>query len=285
MLAASLAEAEAPVATERGLVSIADGPPFSVIRGDDLRTGTRGVTLLAGDILETGANAFVVIQLQGGRLIAIGPASQVYWAAHGGVTSLAVRRGWLKADLRAAAQCASTRVSGPRMGVQSQQAVVLLQVDETFDAVFDEQGAATLCCTAPASHPPVKETRPGQFLVARQDGIVVSGEPHPSADFLAQMPAAFRDNLPEMPAGPAAKPLEPTWVRKVSYADIQPWLTAQRSWRTGFVPRFRERLMDRTFFAAMDAHLDQHQEWTPVLHPPPPPDGTRAQDRPKPPSQ
>jgi hypothetical protein len=227
--------------------------------------------------------------MQGGRLIGIGPSSQVYWTVAGGVTSFAVRKGWLKADLRAGEKAGTARVIGPRVGVQCQQAVVLLHVTESFDAMFDEQGTGAICCTPPPVLTAAKETRAGQFLLARDDDVNVTSQSHPPDEFVTQMPVAFRDNLPAMPAVPSAGPLEPRWVRKVTYADVQPWLTAQRSWRTGFIERFRERLRDRAFFFAMDAHLAQHPEWAPILHPPPPPDGTLPAGRQppgqKPPSQ
>jgi hypothetical protein len=279
-LVATLGHARPPGTPDSGIVSIADGGPFTVIRGDDLRTGTRGVTLLAGDIIETGADAFLVIQTQAGTVIGIGASSEVYWLEHGAEIPLLVRKGWLKVDLRAAPKTDATRVAGPRAAVQCQQCVLLLHVDERSDSLYDEQGSGTL-----AGRPGAKEIGPGQFLVAREDDT--SALQRPSAQFLAQMPVAFRDNLPAMPAGASIKPLEPEWVRKVRYADIQAWLLAQRSWRVGFVTRFRERLKDRTFFVAMDAHLDQLPEWVPVLHPKPPPEppGNRPPPGTRPPLQ
>jgi hypothetical protein len=56
----------------------------------------------------------------------------------------------------------------------------------------------------------------------------------------------------------------------VSYGDVQQWLAIPRDWRAGFIPRFRARINDPIFFAAMDAHMAQHPEWQEVLHPPPP---------------
>jgi len=99
------------------------------------------------------------------------------------------------------------------------------------------------------------------------------------------MPIPFWDDLPE-PAS-AVEAVAPQSVRAVTYSDIRTGLTIPRDWRTGFIGRFRARLNGPAFFAAMDAHLALHPEWTPILHPPPPPepdrpDGSRTGGKPTP---
>jgi hypothetical protein len=221
-------------------------------------------------MVETGPGAFLVLQLQGGSLMGIGPSSGVYWLPHAAVATLVVQKGWVKADSRAEA----ISVLGPRGGIRSQRAVVILHADEHSDAVFDEQGPGTLLLSDTAATHPGKPTRPNQFFVWEQRSQAVL-MPHPSPDFLASMPIAFRDNLPQMTTAQLPKPIEPKVVRKVTYLDIQSWLALPPDWRTGFVTRFRNRLKDPAFFAAMDAHLSLHPEWKPILHPPKPPDGAR----------
>jgi hypothetical protein len=115
-----------------------------------------------------------------------------------------------------------------------------------------------------------RDIQPNQFLV-REDKQAVLSQPRPSADFLAKLPVPFRDPLPANASARLKKAVEPRVVREVSYADVQSWLTMPRDWRAGLIPRFRARLKDQSFFAAMDAHLPQHPEWTVILHPPPPP--------------
>jgi len=214
--------------------------------------------------------------MQGGSLLGIGPSSAVYWTERGGALTLYVRTGWIKADIRPEAVSGTARVMGPRLGVQCHQAVVVLHIQESADELFDEQGTATLLLRDNATKRAGKETRPSQFL-RTDDREDLTAQVGPSSDFLAQLPIAFRDTLPATAAAPATKPLEPRWLRKATYLDIQPWLTAPLAWRTGFIARFRDRLKDRAFFAAMDAHLGLHPEWAPILHPKPPPDDVRPQ--------
>jgi hypothetical protein len=157
------------------------------------------------------------------------------------------------------------------LGVQSQHAVVLIRAEDGFDAIFDEQGSARLLLRDDAATRADTLTQQNQFFV-RKDREAVATQQRPSADFVAGMPVAFRDSLPEQAANPSQKPAEAKRVRDVIYADVQSWLTIPRDWRTGFVARFRGRLKDPVFFAAMDAHLTQFPEWVPILHPPPPPE-------------
>lgn len=262
----------APVSSLSGVVSIADGGPFTIIRQSAIYAGSKGVTLLAGDIVETGPGAFLVVDLTGGSLLGIGPSTDLYILPRTDVPTLIVLKGWVKTDVRGGTALTALRLTGTRLGIQGQHAVLLLHADEVRDAVFDEQGSATLLLRDDTATRTDKATQPNQFFV-REDREAVTLQQRPSPDFVSKMPVAFRDALPAQIEGQAAKKAaEVKRVRDVSYADIQPWLTMPRDWRTGFIQRFRGRLKDPMFFAAMDAHLNQFPEWVPILHPPPPPE-------------
>jgi hypothetical protein len=271
--------ASRPSATEfSGLVSYADGDPFTIVRRDNLLTGSKGVTLLAGDMVETGPGAFLAIEVKGGNLVGLGPSTDVYFLQRD-VPTLLVLKGWVKVDAKSEAM----RVVGTRLGIQGHQAVMLLHAGERFDAVFDEQGVATLLLREDAATRVGNETAAHQFFRREDRGGVVL-QPRPSAEFVEQMPIPFMDSLPE---NVSTTKIAPQQVRAVSYSDIQTWLTMPRDWRGGFIDRFRGRLKDLAFFAAMDAHLALHPEWTTVLHPPPPPepdrrDGSRSGSKPTP---
>lgn len=254
-----------------GVVSIADGAPFTIIRQSAIRVGSKGVALLAGDIVETGPDAFLVVALTGGNLLGIGPSSQIYLLHRSEIPTLIVLRGWVKADVRGGDKAQPIRVIGTRLGIQGQRAVMLLHADDRHDAIFDEQGSATLLLRDDATTRTDRPTQPNQFFVREAHEDVVMQQ-RPSADFVAGMPVAFRDPLPEQAAARVQTPMEAKRVREVTYADIQSWLTIPRDWRSGFIARFRGRLKDPAFFAAMDAHLTQFPEWDPILHPPPPPE-------------
>ncbi len=257
-----------------GLVSLADAGAFSIVRRDTLLTGSKGVALLAGDIVETGANAFVVIQEPGGDLVGIGPSTDVYFVERQEVITLFVLRGWVKVDVKSG----PIRLTGTRLGIQGHQAVMLLHADERSNEVFDEQGSTTLL-PADDARPVGRETGPSRFFL-RGEQLDVLSQASPSAEFIEKMPAAFRDPLPVYAKLP--EPLPPHVVRAVSYSDVESWLTIPRQWRGSFVGRFRARLKDPAFFAAMDAHLALLPEWQRILHPPPEPESNRTSDPQKP---
>ena len=268
---ACLAAGKSPAPGFTGLVSIGDADSFTIVRRDTLLSGSRGVTLLAGVMVESGPDAFLAIEAQGGNLLGIGPSTEVYFLQRGDVTTLLVLKGWVKVDAKSEAM----RVVGTRLGIEGHQAVMLLYADQRFDAIFDEQGSATLLLRDDAATRGGTETVAYQFF-RREDGSGLVSQPRPSAEFVERMPVAFRDPLPEN-ASPSLKKVEPQLVRAVTYSDIQTWLTIPRDWRGGFIERFRGRLQDPAFFAAMDAHLALHPEWTPILHPPPPPEPDRRE--------
>ena len=91
VIAAPRASAEQP-----GVVKIADGPAFSIIRGDKLFEAAKGVKLLAGDFIETQPGSFLVADLPSGT-VAFGPSTRLYLMGADGLTFV-VLRGWLKLD-------------------------------------------------------------------------------------------------------------------------------------------------------------------------------------------
>src|SRR5215469_18083484 len=109
-----------------GLVSFADGGALSIVRRDTLMTGSKGVALHAGDIVETGPDAFLVIQESGGDLVGIGPSTGVYFVERQEFPTLFVLKGWVKVD----AKSGPIRLMGSRLGIQGHQAVMLLHADD-----------------------------------------------------------------------------------------------------------------------------------------------------------
>ena len=142
---------------------------------------------------------------------------------------------------------------------------MLLSADERSNAVFAEQGATTIVLPEAAATPVGKATGANHFF-RREDWLDVAPQLSPPVEFVDNMPAAFRDPLPRFIELPETVP--PRVVRSVSYSDIRTWLTIPREWRGGFIGRFRGRLKDPAFFAAMDAHQALFPEWKPILHPP-----------------
>jgi hypothetical protein len=261
-------------AQQPGVVKIADGPPFTIIRGDKLFEAAKGVKLAAGDFIETPPGSFVVADLPASIVVAFGPSTRLYLMGADGST-LVVLRGWLKLDAHPAGEGVLRRAIAMQLGAGVRQGVFVLHATDRRDEVFQESGVMTLLVRDDAVIHSNRESKITQYF-AREDRNLTVG-PRPTAPFVAEMPVQFRDPLPEgTVGGTVTKVAEAKFIREVSYADVADWLTIPREWRTGFIRRFRGRLKDRAFFSAMDARLSSHPEWTLILHPPPPPDETDA---------
>src|SRR5207245_101555 len=87
---------------------------------------------------------------------------------------------WVKVDIRSKA--APIRVLGPRMGIQSRQAVVVVYTDQRADQVFDETGPGTLLIRDDAATRTGKETQTNQFFVREERSDPVTQPCPPDVD-------------------------------------------------------------------------------------------------------
>jgi hypothetical protein len=255
-----------------GLVTLADGEPFTLIRDYHLLTGTKGAVLNSGDIIETDAKNLMFIEFQNNAVIGVGPSSRLYLLPRADTATLVLLRGWIKADIHSRASPNLFSVLGPRLGASTRGGTFVMRVKDTGDELFHEDGAMTLVIREEGRSGVPRETKVNQYLVREGRGAVTA-QPRPAAQFVDGLPVAFRDPLPAaLSERLKGRTVEPKAVREVSYDDVQAWLAMPRDWRSGFVTRFRPRLRDATFCSAVDAHMANHPEWYPILHPPPPPE-------------
>lgn len=253
-----------------GIVTLADGEPFTLIRGSHLMAGTRGATLNPGDMLETDSNNLVFIEFQNDAVIAVGPSSRLYLLPRAALPTFVLLRGWLKADIHTHGNASAFWLIGTRLGGGSRNSTLVLHARDGADELFQETGTMTLLLRDEARTNAARESRVSQFFVRDQRGNVAT-EPRPAAQFVASMPVAFRDPLPEsLSARLDGKKVEPKLLREVTYDDVQIWLAMPRDWRAGFTTRFQPRLRDSAFISALDTHMADHPEWYLILHPPPP---------------
>jgi hypothetical protein len=253
------------------VVSIADGPPFSIIRGDKLFDATKGVRIQTGDFIATQPGNFIIANFPGGTVVAFGPSTRVYLLERSDVPTFVVLRGWVKLDAHGSGEGTLHRAIGLQLGGAARQGVFVLHAAERRDEIFEESGVMTLLFRDDTGTRTNRESKTEQFFAREEGNLTVA--PRPAAPFVAEMPVPFRDPLPDASVnGLKIKVAELKVIRDVSYADIADWLTIPREWRSGFIRRFRGRTRDPAFFAAMDARLSLHPEWTVILHPPPPPD-------------
>jgi len=236
--------------------------PLKIIRGTTLLQASEGVRLRPGDIVMTSDSGFAQLEFAKGPIVALGPATQAYVLSRAGseATDLVMLNGWLKAESHAGAP--PFRYKTPELEASTSDGTVLIHAAGGSGAIFVESGTAKVGESSARS----TAAKSGQFF-SRSGGKPVTTTARPDSAFIEGMPRAFRDTLPPRMARFAAKAPEPKREREVSYQDVQPWLTMNRAWRRGFVERFRPRINDSEFRRALDAHMSEHPEWDPVLHP------------------
>ena len=253
-------------AQEIGTLTLVEGS-LQVIRGTAALQGAEGVRLHQGDILKTSDPGFAQLELTGGAIIALGASTRAFLFARlaNGTNELVLLSGWLKGET--SSHTGAYSYAGPLLAATTREGAVVLHAGLEIGEIFVESGSAGISevgSDGSLSRP--NNAKAGQFF-SRPPGKSVAVQSGPSSPFLASIPRPFEDTLPSRLSRFSGKPPAPKFDHEVTYAEIQPWLTARLAWRRSFVKRFEPRLGDAAFRSAVEAHLREHPEWDPVLHP------------------
>jgi hypothetical protein len=269
LIAAAPASTPAPSAE---IMSLADGPPCSLIRGVQVFRATQGAILRPGDLIATEPGTLLILAFKAGAavgsIVAVAPGSHLYWMDRSDRVTLAVRGGWVKVDTLTPGQNLEVAAEGPHLGAASDAGIYVLHVGDVVDEVFHESGSMQLWARKADGVQASASSGPSQ-LARRSTADPMQTRIGADAAFVDAMPPPFRDPLPIGLAARLHRSAEPEWVREVSYDDVAEWLAAPRDWRRGFVQRFRPRLKDPAFFHALDGDSRVRSEWGPILHPRP----------------
>jgi hypothetical protein len=262
-------------AQEIATVTLVEGA-LQVVRGAAVLQAAEGVRLRQGDILESPAAGFIQLEFVGGTIVALGPSSRAYLLSHpaarGGATAgektsaaeMVLLSGWLKGETP---KTGTYRYDTPLLAASTRDGTVLAHASAEGVEIFVESGSAEIGEISPEGNWRAAGTaRAGQFFT-RRAGKSVTTQARPTPAFVESMPPSFRDTLPSRVSRFAEKRVEPKRDHEVTYSEIQPWLTIGHTWRKGFVRRFQPRLKDAAFRNALDAHMNMHPEWDPVVHP------------------
>ena len=148
------------------IVTLADGPAFSIIRGDKLLQATRGVGLVAGDLIETGPGNFIVVSAADGAVVALGSDTFACLPERPEAATWIVLRGWLKEDVPGPAATVH-RVIGQALGAASHGSVLVVHASERGDELFQESGVLTLLLRDGLVTTTNRESTVTQFFFAR----------------------------------------------------------------------------------------------------------------------
>ena len=252
------------------MLTLLDGDAV-VIDGVRRLAAAPGLRLGAGALVETGATT-TVVRLEGPEkaTVDLGPDTRAMLiptalASRGGrAPTLYLLQGAAKLTSRGGAALQGLVTPGLELlpftgsaGVQvgkGQQAVFA----EASRLEFDERRADGVSRTLA-----VGEFYSGDMARA---GTVAS---RPGADWLKQVPRAFRDPLPLRAAALRDRPFEPTVLPGPTYEQLAQWLGAEPGLRRDFVSRFSPLAHGADFRGGLKTHLKAHPEWGEVLHPKP----------------
>jgi hypothetical protein len=260
-LAASAADAVATLTLLEGTATL--------VRGVTRYALAEGVQLQAGDILEVGDKALAEIEFADGAALTLGPKTRLLArtlprakAAQG---DFYVPQGVMK--VARVAPAARLRYVSPLFAIQPEHGSAVLLVGGADESVFVEGGALRLAAARArgASAAPLQLSA-GQFFsgASLQRGSVGS---RLSPGFIAALPKLFLDPLPSRLARFKDRAPQPRALDTVSYAEVETWLKAPLEFRRPMLARFRSRIDDEQFRAALVANLRYHPEWDPVLFP------------------
>lgn len=243
----------------------------TVIDGARRFAAAPGLRLGAGALVETGASS-AVVRLEGPEqaTIDLGPDTRAMlapaaMAARGGrAPTLYLLRGSVKLTSRGGATMQGLVTPGLELLPFTGSAVA--QVGPGQQAVFAE--ASRLEIDERRAGGVSRTLGSGEFYSgdAARAGIVAS---RPGADWLKQVPRAFRDPLPLRASALRERPFEPTALPGPTYEHLAPWLSAEPMLRRDFVTRFKPLVHDMAFRSGLQSHLHAHPEWEEVLKPKP----------------
>ncbi|MDO9316383.1 MAG: hypothetical protein Q7T97_17760 [Burkholderiaceae bacterium] len=250
------------------MLTLLDGEAV-VIDGARRLTAGPGLRVSAGALVETSAKT-ALVRFEGPEqaTIDLGPDTRAMLApatvASRGSRPPAVylQQGSVKLTSHDGATVPGLVAPGLELLPFSGSAVV--QVGQGDQAVFAEAGRLEVGERRAGSV--LRVLNAGEFY-SRADTRTGNITTRPTADWLKNVPRAFRDPLPLRAVAFRDKPFEARALPGPTYEQLAHWLGAEPYVRRDFVPRFTPLTRDAAFRRGLQSHLAAHPEWAVVLNP------------------
>ncbi len=268
-LALALVLSPSAQAEDEAVLTLAD-QPVRIIRATSVYKGTTGVLLQKNDLVETSAGS-AQIEFTPGLILAMAPNTRLYWLAPNGsanTSQINVLAGWVKIAHKGPGR---VLVTSPwlQLALESGASIVMSSTDKT--ELFAETGVQFIAPLGEQGRMGEEKPFPVEHYALWQPDQGVKTFPRPPKHFISEMPMNFRDPLAHAPDRSKGAKTPAVLEREVIYADVKDWLSSNFGLGKTWVKRFKPRLKDKEFRAALDAQLGQTPDWKPILHPPPPP--------------
>jgi hypothetical protein len=171
-------------------------------------------------------------------------------------------QGWLKLGCKAGTDAS---LASKDLDVVAISRVVVIKIGADSRAIFAEQGNARVNKHRAGDSGSIS-LNPGDFLVVDADRSS-EVQARPTAQFMEELPRAYRDTLPSRYSIYASRAMEPQNQRTFVYSEVEPWLNAEGSIRRQFVALWIRKVNDPAFRGPLDRDLAMHPEWDRILHP------------------
>ena len=252
LLAAALAAGSAVAASDVvGTVTILEGEALITRAASRLRAA-EGVRLQQGDIVETGDNTFMQVELVEQTVLQMGPKARIMV---GGPVRLKAERtlyalsGWFKlSNARKEGNVRAFEFRSPLIEIGLLPGVVVMQLKANEATLFAERGDLKLVERPGFTALGVRQ---GQTYRRSAGARGTVGGAAPAA-FVAEMPKAFRDSLPLRADKYRERDVPPRPAPDFAYADVEAWLKAESPFRRQFIERWRSKARCRACSSMTD---------------------------------
>lgn len=176
-------------------------------------------------------------------------------------------RGWAKQGSHG--EAATAGQLSPRLQLSAFKGVTVSFVAPAESFVFMESGELSLL---------ERDAKPPRRLVLKAGEVYTLADAagtgataaRATPEQLKRVPRGFRETLPLQAARFAGKEVAPRSLPAPTYAELQPWLSAEAALRKPFPARFASLAREPQFRKGLVDHLPAHPEWRPILFPDPP---------------
>jgi len=254
-----------------GTITILEGEA-QIFRGTSRYVAAEGVRLAFGDIVETGDNTFMQIELGDQSSLQLGGISRVMINGDAGRAKperwIYFMNGWGKASgtRRDPKAEGPYQLRAPLFEIAPTPGVVVLLATPIEVKLFVERGEARLMerqRTGSSIAVALKSGDTYQRKASTRGAVTQEATP----EFLGKMPRYFRDTLPSRMDRFRDRDVRPKEAPDFGYADVELWLKAEPSIRRPLMQRWRVKAKDPAFRSALIANLNSHPEWDPILFP------------------
>lgn len=191
MLALALPSGAAPVSAGASTIAYAEAP-VRLVRDTSLFVASRGARLQNGDIIETGTST-IQLDGMGGAIVAVGPASRVYFKFGGGAVELTLLNGWIKVQTDAA-RTTGAIINAGLLRINTGDSSMIISAAPGMTDLFVETGAPMVAEMQGAKQLRATKLAREQYAVSTvKESLKVL--PRAPKQFLGRVPPAFYDPL------------------------------------------------------------------------------------------